>query len=72
MVFIERFGHADCKSSIFTIFILFVENIYLLPEKLSTFTKTTISRHNKTMVKTSPFQDRIVAIIQKKKLKLIV
>lgn len=51
----QRFGHASYKASISVISILFIKNVYLLPENVSTLIEITISKNNQVMVKTSPF-----------------
>lgn len=58
----QRFGHTSCKASIPIISILFVENVYLLLENISTLIKTTISKDNEILVKTSLFWDKTVTV----------
>lgn len=48
----QRFGYANCKASILVISILFVQNIYLLPKKISMLIKTITLRDNEIMIKT--------------------
>lgn len=52
---IERIGCASCKASISAIFMLFIENIHLLLENISIFTKTITIKENKVLVKTRLF-----------------
>lgn len=54
-VLMQRIGHAGRKSSIPAVSVVFVEDIHLLPEDVSTLTETTILENNQVLVKTSPF-----------------
>lgn len=54
-MFMQKIGCAGRKASIFAIFVLFIENIYLLPENISTLKETTTLKDNEIFVKTSPF-----------------
>lgn len=63
----QRIGCASCKASIFAISMLFVEDIYLLPENVSTLTKTITSKDDGILVKTSLFQDWTVPVTRKNK-----
>ena len=63
----QRIGRAGHKASIPAISVLFLEDIHLLPENVSTFTETTSSKGNEILVKTSPFQDRTVPVTRENK-----
>ena len=54
-VLMQRIGRAGHKASIPAISMLFVEDIHLLLENVSTLTKTTTSKDDKILVKTSLF-----------------
>lgn len=63
----QRFGYASYKASISAISILFIKNVYLLPENVSTLIEITISKNNQVMVKTSLFWNRIITVTWKNK-----
>ena len=58
----QKIGHADRKASILAISVLFVEDIHLLSENVSTFTETTTLKDDEILVKTSLFQDKTVPV----------
>lgn len=66
----KRIGYTGCKTSILEIFTLLIENIYLLPEKILTFTEITTLGKNEVLVKTSTFWDRIIFLIQENKIEI--
>lgn len=63
----QKIGYIGRKINIPTISMLFVENIYLLPENVSTFKGTIISKNDEILIKTSYFQDKTVPIILENK-----
>lgn len=63
----QKTGCTGRKASIPAISVLFIEDIYLLPENVSTLTETTTSKDDEILVKTSLFRDRTVLIIRENK-----
>ena len=63
----QRIGRAGRKASIPAISVLFVKDIHLLPENVSTLTETTTSKDDKILVKTSLFRDRTVPVTRENK-----
>lgn len=63
----QRTGCTGRKASIPAISVLFIEDIYLLPENVSTFIETTTSKDEEILVKTSLFRDRTVPVTRKNK-----
>ena len=66
-VLMQRISPAVRKASILVIFVLFIKDIHLLPENVSTLTKTITSKDNEILVKTSLFRDRIVLVTRENK-----
>lgn len=54
-VLMQRIGRAGRKFSILAVSMVFVEDIHLLPEDVSTLTETTILENNQVLVKTNLF-----------------
>lgn len=61
----QRIGRAGHKGSIPAIFVLLVEDIYLLPENVSTLTETITLKDNGILVKTSLFWNRTISVTRK-------
>lgn len=53
LIFLQQISYNNCKASIPIIFVLFVKNIYLLLENISTLMEKTILKDNEILIKTS-------------------
>lgn len=66
-VLMQRIGRPGRDSRIATIALLLVEDCHILPKDISTFTKKIITEDDQEIVKTSPFQNKILPVSQKNK-----